>query len=57
MTRPILDHAVLGNRCWAWAAGCWREWSNTHADWLPSDPPPAEATHSNYRTLILNRQS
>lgn len=53
MTRPHLDHAVLGTRRWAWAAGCWREWSDTQADWLPSAPPPAEADHFNYRAFIL----
>jgi len=52
VTRPHLDYAELDFRCWAWAAGCWREWSDTQANWLPSDPPPHEARYFNYRKLL-----
>lgn len=50
---PLLDHAELGDRRWAFAAGCWREWSTAQANWLPSTPPPAEAHFFNYREHIL----
>ena len=46
MSTPHLDHAELDGRKWAWAAGCWREWSDREANWLPSPPPPAEAQTS-----------
>lgn len=57
MNRPGLDHAELNDRRWAWAAGCWREWSDVQADWLPSAPPPTEAEHCNYRRHILGSKA
>lgn len=48
---PHLDHATLGDRKWAFAAGCWREWIGS--DWVPSDPPPPEAEFFNYRQWVL----
>ena len=54
MTSPHLDHATLGPHRWAYVAGCWRQWSDVHADWLPSAPPPPEARRFSYRERVLS---
>jgi hypothetical protein len=53
MSGPHLDHATKDGRKWQWSAGCWREWSDVQANWLPSLPPPADAEFFNYREWIL----
>lgn len=55
MSSPHLDHAELEDRRWCWVAGCWREWSAVHAEWRPSEAPPADARLFNYREHILGR--
>lgn len=57
MSTPHLDHAELDGSKWAFAAGCWRKWSDREANWLPSPPPPAEARFFNYQEYILSSRS
>jgi hypothetical protein len=55
MTHPHLNHAEEGDRKWAFAGGCWREWipCGPGGDWVPSAPPPATARRFNYKAWVL----